>query len=203
VIKKLVSYNTQIANELSGLKESQFKQSSGFPINCTNLPTSGSEKNIYHHDNYKVLFEELEQIKESPCVYWFELKESGHGQAILSSLKLYFEKWKNEKNAGTLKKLRKYRAIPAMKERSSDINTNILYVGKVKRDLKGRMVPHLGYYHTSPDTQGLQLCHWAKAFKLNITFNYIQLPEGLQDIAGYYEMKLARELKPLLGKHKS
>ena len=60
---------------------------------------------------------------------------------------------------------------------------------------------HLGYYLNN-QTQGLQLCHWAKNLELKLVLHVIPLPDNLIDLAGVLEVRLAGMLLPLFGKHK-
>lgn len=192
---------SQLADDLIGIDESNFSYKT-FTIMCNELPVPKEEGNIYYYHLYKTLFDELDINKEYPYIYWFEIKSGFECKKIRSHVSIYDQEVKNELSRKLIHAERNFYGVPAMTSSIKDINSKVLYVGKVKRDLKGRLVPHLGYYHRSPNTQGLQLARWSKDIDLHLEFHYIRLPKELKEIASYLEFKLAKELKPILGRHR-
>ncbi|ENA1795743.1 hypothetical protein ABF176_002596, partial [Flavobacterium psychrophilum] len=81
------------------------------------------------------------------------------------------------------------------------LETNILYLGKSKNCLWGRLITHLGY-HQNRGYQGLMLSKWTKELNLKLTFNYCEFDPKMDEIISLYELKLSQQLKPLIGKHK-
>jgi hypothetical protein len=192
----------EYVDRLNDVKVEDFIESKSFVIDCSKLPEPLEEGNIYEHEDFIKLFDDLDKIKSHPCVYWFELEDAEQGDMIWDGIVANSKSYKDEISQKIDRLKRKFRLLPAVKKKTSlNLRTHVLYVGKTKRDLKGRLVPHLGYYHNSPDTQGLQLCWWAKKMELKITFHYIELPDMLRDFTRLFEANLAKELKPLLGKH--
>lgn len=138
------------------------------------------------HDEILTLINNLKMV-EGPVVYWIELSNEIKGEQLLSAFIDY---------SRTLSP----RAIPARKK-YPDIDSNVLYVGKVKRIFWGRIYQHLGF-HRNKWTQGLQLYFWTKELKPIFKINYCQFTNELVDILPLFEISLARRLRPILGKHK-
>lgn len=191
---------SKLSQNILELDESEFVYKS-FRIQCKDLPVPNQEGNIYTHNLFKNLFDELETTKREPYVYWFEVKEGPVCNEIRNCMSIYNIELKNELNNKLQHIDRRFYSIPAMTKGIKDLNSRILYVGKVKGDLKGRLVPHLGYYHRSPNTQGLQLARWATDKNLTLEFHYIKLPKELRELTSYLEFKLANEFRPILGRH--
>ena len=150
---------------------------------------------------YKELQARFKNNKKIPYVYWFEYEGVCGKEKILSSLVAYSANVHKERFFNTQKSELKFFKTPAVKKKTS--NSNILYVGKVNKDLVGRLQPHFGFYFRSPNTQGLQFRYWLNDLNLTITLHYISLPKELVGFTGYLERKLAEELKPIIGKHRS
>ena len=81
------------------------------------------------------------------------------------------------------------------------LDTNVLYVGKVKKDIPGRMKVHLGYYHNG-DTSGLQLVCWAKAIELRLKLYIFSFDQEMAPFISGFELPLAQSLNPMIGKHR-
>jgi hypothetical protein len=76
----------------------------------------------------------------------------------------------------------------------------VLYVGKVKKVLWGRVIQHLGFSKTA-GTQGLQLYHWARGLSLELKLTVLEFEANMADLLPLVEKAVAKQLKPLLGKH--
>jgi hypothetical protein len=128
-----------------------------------------------------------EEIDKKACLYYFEIVGLD-AKTILSSYKSFMEDPNLlERNRHALKK-------------SPPENTTILYVGKVKAGIGGRMMVHLGYYHVGA-TAGLQLVSWAKGLGLKLRLHVYAFNGGMRDFVDPLELPLARLLNPLIGKH--
>ncbi|MFD2943288.1 hypothetical protein [Flavobacterium notoginsengisoli] len=91
------------------------------------------------------------------------------------------------------------KVVPAIKKNFP--KSKVLYVGKVKKGIWGRLAQHLGYYKTTR-AQGLQLFSWTKGTNVSLKMNILEFEYEMADYIGVLENKLAEELKPILGKHK-
>lgn len=80
-------------------------------------------------------------------------------------------------------------------------DSNVLYVGKVEKDLGGRLSTHFGY--ASPQTGGLQLKYWARALNLELSITLITFDEDLGSYLNPLEMYFVKSLKPLLGRSRN
>ena len=119
-------------------------------------------------------------------MYWFEIISDTDNKMIRDRIKKY-SKSKNSK------------ATPAMKK-TYDENSKCLYVGKVKKNISGRMIQHLGYYKVVR-TQGLQLFYWTKGLNLKLIVHLYSLNDDLAELIAIFERELAKHKKPILGKH--
>lgn len=128
----------------------------------------------------------------TPILYWFEIPDTKYNQELRQS----YEKYREETKNGTLE----YRNTSAYKTKIDD-NSTTLYVGKVEKTFWGRLVTHLGY-NKSKRTAGMQLFHWYDIIKYgNLELNYIVFDNTMKDLIIILEKKLARQLKPLIGKY--
>jgi len=135
------------------------------------------------------------RLKEyrSPILYWFEIVSEVDVDKILSHLILF----KNNQIIGNPN----FRAIPALKKRIENNHSKILYVGCCRTTkLIDRMFWHFGYYNIGR-TQGLQLCHWAQEFNLDIKLHVMIFPAEARLLIEVYEKYLAGKLKPIVGIH--
>lgn len=155
-------------------------------LDCRLLPTYGKESDCRHHTNLKGFFGPLMKIG-GPALYWFEITSKNSARELHEKIQTL--KQKIDRN------------VPAFRKGFNSWDSKVLYVGKVKSSLAGRMVTHLGYYRNK-NTQGLQLCHWAQKSGLSLRLNYIELPLEVSDMAGLLETKLAKQLNPIFGKHR-
>jgi len=184
-----------IANkELSSLLkivDNGYLKKKEFIINCSDLEDYNlndirdSEKFDTSDKSNKELFLELEKLTGS-VLYFFEITSDFNPTEIVNSIKKYSSQPDSKKT-------------PAIKKKYSD--TNILYVGKVKRNFWGRVIQHLGYYKVK-GTQGLQLFYWAKELKLELKLTALQFDSDAENLVPMFEKKLAEIINPIIGKHK-
>lgn len=80
-------------------------------------------------------------------------------------------------------------------------HSNVLYVGKVEKDLGGRLSTHFGY--ASPQTGGLQLKYWARGLSLELSITLIIFDEDLGSYLNPLEMYFVQSLNPLLGRSRT
>jgi hypothetical protein len=155
-----------------------------FEIDCSNLDNY-LNNDIRKSERFADLFKKLKSIN-GPTLYWIEIISQTEGERIIYAI----NKFKDAE----------LRTTPALKT-GIDYNSRILYVGKVKGVFWGRLIQHLGFF-TNPQTQGLQIYHWAKDLSLTVRFNLIELAPGMADLMAVIEYAFAKRLKPLTGKHK-
>lgn len=166
-----------------------------FTFKSSELPdTNDFKTDIVKHPIFSSFFNELLDIKEN-CVYWFSTDSVDKCKTLNDLLNVNRES---------------LTAVPRIvPPDNKNVNSNILYVGMRlggfrKRDdfthIAGRMVQHLGYYEKG-STQGLQLVHWAKPAKIDITINFVPFNDLPNQLLVVLEGILAHQLKPLCGKH--
>lgn len=158
-----------------------------FDLDCAKLPKPSwtKEKPIPNSLNY--IFDVLP--KNKPCLYYFEIIDTDTTE-ILDAYKAFLkaeDKKKKPRRAAALKK-------------NPPLDSSNLYIGKVKYDIWGRMMVHLGYYHVEA-TAGLQLVCWAKDVKLKLKIHIYVFDKEMANFVSPLELPLARTLKPLIGKH--
>lgn len=140
---------------------------------------------ITKSEKFKELFDDIKQIT-GPALYYFEILSDHSPSVIVSNLRAY-SATENSK------------AVPATKKNIAE--SKVLYVGKVKRNMWGRLVQHLGFYPVRL-TQGLQLYYWGKALSLRVKLTVLEFEPDMINLMGVLENELAAQLKPILGKHK-
>lgn len=155
-----------------------------FYIDCSTLEDFNSV-DITKSEKHKLLFDDIKKIT-GPSLYYFEILSDHAADNIVSKLQAY-SKTENAK------------AVPATKKNFA--SSKILYVGKVKRHMWGRLIQHLGFYKVR-FTQGLQLFHWAKDLSLSLKLTVLEFEPEMANLMTVLESELANELKPILGKHK-
>lgn len=166
-----------------------------FTFNSSELPDNEDfTANIVTHPIFSPLFDKLLAIREN-CLYWFSLDSNDKCEILNNLLNT------NRESLAVIP-----RVIPPD---NKNINSNVLYVGIRrggfrKKDefthIAGRMVQHLGYYEKG-STQGLQLVHWAKSAKTDISINFVSFSDLPNQLLPVLEGILAHQLKPLCGKH--
>jgi hypothetical protein len=165
-------------------------------IDCANLRDFVKE-NITESSEYKEIFDALKE-RTGPCVYYFEILAGPSQGDIIER----FNVCKENK--------------PALKKNPKDSNSKILYVGKVEgfnpeiSAIAGRLIMHLGF-HTNKNSgnpepsnvHGLYLFDWAKDLGLKLRFHVFEFKfeKETKGLVGIIEKDLAKELKPIIGKH--
>ena len=169
---------------LQNIAKNGVKQKKEFYINCSDLEDY-NHFDITDSEKHKTMFTELRELI-GPCLYYFEITSNNLTPEIINKIKEY----SNTENS---------KSIPAIKKTIAE--SKILYVGKVKRHFWGRLIQHLGYYKV-PRTQGLQLFYWAKELNLNLKLTVFEFEPEMINLMEILENELAKQLKPILGKHK-
>lgn len=155
-----------------------------FTIDCE-LLEDYNDNDITKSEKYYQLFKDLRQLS-GPCLYYFTIISEHSTQDLVNSI-VEYSITENSKSTPAIKK-----NIPESK---------ILYVGKVKRYFWGRVIQHLGFYST-PRTQGLQLYYWTRANKLKLKLTVLEFESDMSDLLTILEIELAKQLKPIIGKHR-
>ena len=154
-----------------------------YQINGSDLDEKYLKEDIRDTKKFKEMFAELATIENKPCVYYFEVLSDVSANEIVNKFKT------STKNT------------PALNSAISQSKT--LYVGKVNACVWGRLIMHLGL-HTNKTTEsnvhGLHLVDWAK--DLNVKFTVLEFEEDMRDLMEVIEKTLAKELQPIIGKHK-
>lgn len=139
----------------------------------------------------KALIEKFELLKvikennEKPSIYWFEIINKSDSQ----NEKLW-KKFRSSKNIGA--------GWWTKANNDVEFNTNILYLGKVEKNLFGRLLQHLGIAHKK--TSSLKLRKWFKDFEdVDLKFRYIQFDQDILPYLEDFENIYWRNFKPLLG----
>jgi hypothetical protein len=153
-------------------------------INCE-LLTDFNNIDIRKDPNFKTLFDNIQKIN-GPTVYYFEVISEHQSIEIIKALSKY---------SITLDA----KTTPPLNPRYS--KGQILYVGKVKKTMWGRLIQHLGFYKVDK-TQGLQLYYWAKTIPLTLKLVVFEFEPEMTTLVGIIEKELAQILNPILGKHK-
>lgn len=154
-----------------------------FTIKCGELEDYNFA-DIRYSQKYQQLFAELAEM-DGPCLYYFEVVSAHLTPDIINRIRSYAL-------SDTAK------TVPSMRKRIP--NSSILYVGKVKKNLWGRMIQHLGFYNVRK-TQGLQLFHWAKDLNLDVKITVMEFENGMKELMPVLENALAKRLRPILGRH--
>jgi len=173
-----------LMEQLHHVSENGAKTYFHYDFDCT-LFQDWYLSDIRHSNEHKELFENLGKIT-GPVLYWFEILPPSTNEDVRNAISIY--KHSNDS-----------KSVPSLKSKFSR-ESNILYVGKVKRNFWGRVIQHLGFYKVKR-TQGLQLYHWAKSLNLKLRLHAYQFEPGMEDLVAIYELKFARMLKPITGKH--
>jgi hypothetical protein len=145
-------------------------------------------------ENYPV----SERIKEK-----FFIEFNKKDPELNKKVCLYAFEYPNEEANYIVQTLNGYRdntsrSVSAIKDNPNK-EGNILYIGKVKKGLGGRLSTHFGFAHEK--TGGLQLRHWLKKDML-LTVHIFAFEKEVDDFINPLELFLSNELKPLIGKSK-
>jgi hypothetical protein len=141
-----------------------------------------SAVDIRESAEHQDVFKRLAEV-QGPVVYVFEICSLSSPSAVLAAAKTYEGR----------------RTMPAFRSNIDDTSP-VLYVGKVKKALWGRVIQHLGFSRTA-GTQGLQLYHWARGLALELKLTAFEFEDDMADLLPLVERAVAKQLKPLLGKH--
>lgn len=155
-------------------------------IDCVNLPNPEWKKGNPAPKELDYVWSKLPD-NSRPCLYFFEIV-SPDTVTILE----HYKAFKKDENL-------KHRASAALKKRPP-LDSDILYVGKVKDDIGGRMVVHFAYYHVGA-TAGLQLGSWAVKANLILNLHIYAFDVEMHDFVTPLELHFAHSLRPLIGKH--
>lgn len=167
---------------LSNICKNDVKDKITFKIYCAELEDYNIS-DITKSKKFRELFDQLKEYK-GPSIYVFEVISNHNANEIIDSIK-------NSKIE---------RPIPAIRKKIFE-DSKILYVGKVVECFWGRLIQHLGF-HEHKNSQGLQLFYWAKELKLELNITIFEFETASKDLMSLFENALAKELKPILGKHK-
>ena len=179
----LKSYSEELIVHLSNVMKVGAKEYRIFDFNSSFFKKYDLDK-IRDSEVHVACEKKLRSLK-GPVIYWFEILSDNKNSEIVNVIRTY--KNKNKK------------AVPALRK-SYDIDSKCLYVGKVKNYFWSRVIQHLGYYN-EPRTQGLQLFHWADNIDLSLRLHAYEFEKGTENLMGIFELKLAKELKPIIGRH--
>ena len=159
-----------------------------FEVDCSLLSyQKHREHDIRDSAEYKSIFEKLANYEDNPCVYWFDSDNEINGREIFHQIDLAQKKGFN---------------VPAHSK--TPHNGNCLYVGKVTRNIHGRLMMHLGV-HENSRSHGLNILYWDESFRkdFKLKFHVIPFPknEEWRNLVSVMEFLLSAKNKPIIGKH--
>lgn len=181
--EKIKEFSLNATRPLLKVSETGIKQIYQFDIDCFEMKDY-NYVNVLKESDFSHIFDVVTKIS-GPCLYYFEIESDHSAEEIVNRVTEY-------------KLTQDSKAVPAIKKNFPQ--SKVLYVGKVKKGIWGRLVQHLGYYKV-PRTQGLQLFYWTKGTNVSLKMNILEFEHEMADYMGVLENKLAKELKPILGKH--
>jgi hypothetical protein len=162
-----------------------------FQIDSSDLDEKYLNQDIRDAEKFKEMFAYLSKIDNKPCLYYFEIQSDINSQTVFNQFK-EFAKTSEKVMPATYKNYPK--------------DSKVLYVGKVNSHIVGRLTTHLGFLTREKNgervplnSHGLQLYRWAKDLK--IKFTVLQFDDDMRDLMEVMEKSLAKELKPIIGKH--
>lgn len=182
--KEIKAAAGRLASHLSKVEINGVSDYIQYDFKCENL-LDWNDIDIRQSAEHKELFNELKDFT-GPVLYFFEIT-SNQDTGLLRQCLIKYKTTEGSKS------------VPAMKKGYCE-KSKILYVGKVKKKFYGRLIQHLGYYKVAR-TQGLQLYHWAKEFGLDIRLHAFHFEPEMHDLVSVFELKFARDLRPITGKH--
>ncbi len=193
-MKELLQTEAQALNTaLIDYLSSGPKSINEFKIDCSKLTKVYLTEDVRHSVEFKDIFEELERMKDNPCLYIFEIESEISTKEIIEKIKLF--KKTSEKR------------IPAIKSNWPE-NSKTLYVGKSDNHTWGRLITHMGLHtntkHGVPEAStnhGLQLVCWAKDMSLKLKYTVIEFEPGMKHLLPVLEKRIAHKLQPIIGKH--
>lgn len=172
----------QVAEPLAHVASCGAEDVRAFVFDINELPDFPT-KHVRIHPKHKAVFDKLATIKR-PVLYVFDIISATSPKVVRATAELY--------RGGE-------RTMPAFRS-NVEVATQCLYVGKVKSQFQARIVQHLGFGST-PKTQALQLCHWARGLDLQLRLTAFEFRTDMADLLPLVEKAVASALKPLLGKH--
>lgn len=160
-----------------------------FIINFERLTTKYLSQDIRFSEDFIEIFNKLSTYNEKPCIYWFDSDKELDGSLIYELINAV------SKSLNLV--------IPAHDNKPH--KSSCLYVGKVKSNIQGRLIQHLGVHKDQLRTHGLQLVHWINNYPCRIKLHYhvVPLPQTKEweKMAMLFEYAFSDELKPVLGHH--
>jgi hypothetical protein len=137
--EKIREFSTNAIVPLLNVSEKGAKQIYQFDINCFEMKDYNFV-NVLKESDFSHIFDIVIKIS-GPCLYYFEIESDHSAEEIVKRVTEY-------------KLTQNSKAVPAIKKNFPQ--SRVLYVGKVKKGIWGRLVQYLGYYKVQ-GTQGLQL----------------------------------------------
>jgi hypothetical protein len=184
----LHDYNKWLATVIRQLDEHTFTKEKTFSFNTSRLREFVGKETARECIVWTTFWELFSGFTD-PVLYYFQILSGPGNKKIQQAIIDY-------------KDSKPTRSVSAVKSNFSTWDTSTLYVGCCSTiKISDRVHQHLGYY-TQEKTQGLQLCHWAKPLAIELQLHVIMLPADARPLATLFEKKLAKELRPLIGKHK-
>jgi hypothetical protein len=145
-MKELVKCIENIKVVVNSIDESTFEKHYSVPLDCSGLPILNPNDESQHFIKLSDFFGALSVAKQ-PTLYWFIVTSNHTSKQLTDKVKKAVRNMK--------------RHFPKLdRKRIGKSESKVLYVGKTRSELKGRMISHLGY-HRNNDNHGLQLCHRA------------------------------------------
>lgn len=190
---KLDNLNSFIQDEAKKLSEiflniaqNGFVKQFHFSIDETKLNSDYSDKiNITQHGDFVSMFQALQEFKEFPALYFFQINPTIPKSEIVTRMKDEREKYQLN--------------IPA--DNSTKDNSGILYVGKVTECFFGRLIEHLGY-HRDKTSHGLQIDYWIPQIpNPQLSFTVFFFEKEVRNHIEVLERIVAKSLNPIIGKH--
>lgn len=161
-----------------------------FSINCRELTEKYIYQDIRDSAEFSSIFNQLSSYNDRPCIYWFDSQVKLNGTLIHQLFK-------------SLQSNTNY-VIPALDKKPHN-DSCCLYVGKVKSNIEGRLIQHLGVHKDQGRAHGLQLVHWIHDYPEDVNLSYHVVPfpnnEEWRKMAMLFEYALADKLKPIIGHH--
>ena len=182
----LQTCSKDLLKNLQKFQDETFEEVLSFDVDCETLipflpGKHGSDAIFYQLHNFN---------NDRPAVYWFEISSKHTAKDIRDAYPDI------QSQAGV-------RKTPSI-YKGQTFESKVLYVGKGKKNISGRMFLHFGFEPIKVNLQGLQLCHWDfnSALKgLKLKLNIIYLPKEMVLFTPIFERCLADNLKPILGRH--
>ncbi|ABG58105.1 hypothetical protein [Cytophaga hutchinsonii] len=181
--EKIKAFSKSATLPLLRVSETGVKEFYQFEIDCFEMKDYNFI-NVLKEGDFAHLFDKVVNIC-GPCLYYFEIESDHTADDIVSRIQNY-------------KLIPGAKSVPAIKKKIPQ--SKVLYVGKVKKGLWGRLVQHLGYYKVSR-TQGLQLFYWTQGTNMKLKMHVLEFENEMADYMSVLEIKLAKDLNPILGKH--